>query len=472
MIRIVARKEFRDLWRDGRFRISGAVVLALLAVALLMGFQQYRSLREQHTDAQRLTRTQWLTQGEKNPHSAAHYGIYAFKPQHPLSYLDRGVNPYTGTTSWLEAHRQNDFTLRPAQDAPALQRLGELTGALILQVLVPLLIVFLTFGQFAGERESGTLRQLLSAGVAPGQLATGKVLGTLSALLLLLLPAAMLGAGVSVLGAAGQVAPTAGRFLLASLIYLCYFTVFALLALAISARARSSRTALVTLLGFWMLNCLAAPRLAADVSKRWYPIPSALEFQQRIDRDLQQGLNGDDPADRRAAALEQRILAQYGVAGVKELPVNFDGIRLQEGEEYGNKVFDRHFAELWRAYGRQTRLHELSGVFAPMLAVRTLSMGLAGTDFAHHRHFASAAEEYRRVLVKQMNDDMTQHADTAGFNYMAGEDLWAKAAAFTYQPPTIDWVIRQNQPALLVVMLWLVASALFLTVQARRLRVD
>jgi ABC-2 type transport system permease protein len=472
MIGIVARKEFRDLVRDGRFRVAGGGILLLLVAALLAGFQQYRSLRRQHDAAERLTRVQWLTQGEKNPHSAAHYGVYAFKPQLPLSYVDRGVNTYTGTTAWLEAHRQNDFTFRAAQDAPALQRFGDLTGALILQVLVPLLIVFLTFGQFAGERENGTLRQLLSTSADPRRLAAGKALGTLAALLLLLTPAALLGAGASVLGAATQPVPVLGRFTLLALLYLGYFLVFALIALGISARARSSRTALVGLLGFWVINSMVAPRLAADVSKRLYATPSALEFQKRVDRDMQQGLNGHDPADRRAAALEQRVLAQYGVTSIKDLPVNFDGIRLQEGEEYGNRVFDKHFAALWRAYNRQTQLHELGGVIAPLLAVRSLSMGLAGTDFAHHRHFASAAEQYRRTLVKQMNDDMTLHADTAGFDYMAGQETWAKASAFSYRAPGLDWIVQQHVPGALVLIGWLVLATLFLAAQIRRLRVD
>ena len=66
----------------------------------------------------------WETQGEKNPHSAAHYGVYAFKPRLALSFVDEGVDSFTGTSVWLEAHRQNDFLLRPAQEATAVQRIG------------------------------------------------------------------------------------------------------------------------------------------------------------------------------------------------------------------------------------------------------------------------------------------------------------------------------------------------------------
>ena len=42
---------------------------------------------------------------------------------------------------------------------------------------VSLLIVLLTFGALAGERERGTLRQVLSLGVRPRDLVLGKALG-------------------------------------------------------------------------------------------------------------------------------------------------------------------------------------------------------------------------------------------------------------------------------------------------------
>lgn len=126
----------------------------------------------------------WESQGEKSPHSAAHYGVYAFKPTGWLAFFGPGTEAYTGVTVWLEAHKQNQFLYRPASDGNTLQRFGELTAAAVLQLLLPLLIILLGFSTFAGERESGTLRQVLSLGVDRHDLALG----------LLLVPAVLLGA--------------------------------------------------------------------------------------------------------------------------------------------------------------------------------------------------------------------------------------------------------------------------------------
>ena len=241
MIKHIVRKEFTDVVRDGRFRWCAALVGALLLVSLGHGWVQSRQAQQELAAAQATAREHWESQGEKNPHSAAHYGIYAFKPRLALSFVDEGVDPYTGTSVWLEAHRQNDFLMRPAQDATAAQRIGALTAAQVLQLLVPLLIILLTFGALAGEREQGTLRQLLATGVGRSSLALGKALGVAGALALLLVPAAIVGAAALVVGSPGPAASALARGTVLAGVYLAYFAAFVGLSLAVSARAPARR---------------------------------------------------------------------------------------------------------------------------------------------------------------------------------------------------------------------------------------
>ncbi len=122
MILSIARKEFIDTWRDGRFRWAAAIIVGLLGVALLLALQQVQRARSERTAASALERENWLNQGQKNSHSAGHYGVYVFKPLPPLAMLDRGIEPFVGTTVFLEAHRQNQAAFLPAQDATAIDK--------------------------------------------------------------------------------------------------------------------------------------------------------------------------------------------------------------------------------------------------------------------------------------------------------------------------------------------------------------
>lgn len=471
MIATIARKEVIETIRDGRFRWASAILGVLLVVSLAAGARQFLDLRSQHEAARAETREQWLTQSKKNPHSAAHYGVYAFKPKTALSLLDQGVDPYTGVAAWLEAHKQNDFRYRPAQDSNTLARFGNLTGAVLLQALVPLLIILLGFSAFAGEREQGTLRQLLSLGIPTHKLAWGKVLGVSAALSLIAIPAALLGSGAVLMATwNGDYGTAWPRFFLLSGSYLAYFLLFITLSLAVSARMKSSRSALVVLLAFWMLNALISPRLASSLSQRLFPAPANFAFQRAIELDMAKHSEAHDGGKHNAKLLAD-TLKKYNVAKVEDLPVSFTGVRLKDGEEQAAVVFDQHYGDLWNRYEQQARFQETLGGIAPMLAVRSASMGFSGTDFSHHRHFATAAEQYRRYFVDLMNTDLTQNAGNKG-TYLRGSDLWAQVKDFEYELPSAGWVVEQRSTSLTVLGAWVGVSVLLLVLATKKLRAE
>jgi ABC-2 type transport system permease protein len=446
MILHIAKKEMLEMRQDGRFQIASAIVLTLLLVSLGIGWQQYVSINRQHEQAKAQTREQWLTQGKKNPHSAAHYGVYAFKPKSPLSLVDRGADNYTGVAVWLEAHKQNEFKYKPARDANTLARFGDLTASSVLQLLLPLLIILMSFSAFAGEREQGTLRLLLSMGVPRQTLAMGKALGVAGGLGLILVPAALLGSAALILASdQGSFVANLPRLGWMSLSYLLYFVAFIGISLTVSALAKSARLALVCLLGFWIFNGLAAPRLFSDLSRTVYRTPSSFAFAQSMDTEMKKGFDEE--------ALKKKLLAEYKVETLEQLPVNYSGISLKASEDHGNEIYDKHYGELWDTFEAQNRMQQQGGVLAPLMAIRSVSMGLSGTDFAQFRDFSIAAEKYRRMFIDVMNDDIAHSPKTEG-PYLGDDKLWAKVPAFEYNAPTVDVVLGQQAWSLGLLALW------------------
>lgn len=444
-------------FREGRFRITAGIVLALLVVAVIISFNYYNYVQDQHDQARTNARNLWVSQDEKNPHSAAHYGTYAFKPKSPLSLIDQGVDKFAGISIFLEAHRRNEAQFIAAADQTGLARFGDLTPDFILLFIIPLLIILMGYNAFGKERENGTLKLLQSQGIPIWKLAMGKWWG-------LYLPIGVLTGGLFLLaGLLLAAVPDFGLFSWSALglmlgIYLLYYAVFANITLLISAWSNRSSRSLVLLLTVWIVACLAAPKAASNFADALYPFPTRQEFAAQITEDKQKGLDGHNPWSEASKQLEREVLAEYGVDSLHQLPFNFDGYRMQKGEEHEAEVYYKHYALLKEQYRHQTGFYRLSAAISPFLPARFLSMAIARTDYHLHWDFADAAEQYRLKLMEALNMDLADNTKYGDWAYRADRTLWEGIPDFDYQPPGLSQIIAENAGNFLLLFGWLLLS--------------
>lgn len=451
MVATIAWREFTEYVRDRRLLWMGGLVVVLLLTSLAVGWQRQAILQSERTAAQASDYDDWLSQGARHPHDAAHQGLHVFKPEPPLSIIDPGISPYVGSTLWLQAHRQAETKFRPAQDATGLQRFGSLSAAWVIQVLGPLLVIILGFNAFAGERENGTLRQLMSLGVSSRQLLMGKALALGAALMILLAPAALVATVAVVVQAKQETTDVLLRLAAMPVGYILYLVIAVFVVLAISARQKSTRGAMTVLLAIWIMCVLLLPRAVSDLTDFMFPAPSRTEFNSALDSEL---------ADVQGQVWQDR----FGVdtAWSPDLPLDQWGIALAENDKAGYTVLDRHFNALWSTFQRQQTAQEIAGLIAPTLAVRSWSMALAGTDFAQHRNFSVAAEQQRRLMQDVISKHLIEHVDPLGdqhFSYDASPALWAQVPRFDYANPSVGFALRQGWPALFVLIFGAVLSA-------------
>ena len=456
MLKTIAKKEFLSLWRDRRFGILGVIVLLLLLTATGVGYLNYRKIQAERADASLKSHEQWLNQGAKNPHNAGHYGSFAYRPKSPLSFMDFGTDSYTGMSVSLEAHKQNDAQFSTAQDSSSLIRFGELTVAFVLQILMPLLIIFLCFSTFTQEKEEKTLQMLLSQGVSIRQLAWGKIVGFSGVIGVLVLPILVLIGIVLSLETNAQFTTTyIGRTVLLTGCYLSYLFVFVMISVWVSARVSTSRNALLALLAIWIFGCIIIPKAMVNIATNLHPIPSSFTFNKAIRADEDNGINGHDPEDARAKVLQKQILAKYKVDTVSKLPVNFDAIQMQEGEKYTSMVYNKHFNDLQATYNAQNRVSEITSLVNPFLAIRQLSMALSGSDYTTHADFQQQAEKHRFELVALLNDYMRDHSKTGDWEFKVNKEVWSQLPQFQYKTPEFSDIIGRNWLSLLSIFLWL-----------------
>lgn len=461
----IARREFLERLRDGRLYWAGGLVLVLLLTALAVGWAHQRDARAEQRAAQAMDYRDWLQQDRRHPHDAAHQGMHAFKPEAALAMMDPGINPYIGSTVWLQAHRQSEVKFNAAQDATGLQRFGNLSVGWILQVLGPLLVIVLGFNAFAGEREQGILRQTLSLGVSPLRLLGGKALALAASLAVLLVPAAIVAAIAVAVGAGpGDRLDALLRLAAWALGYAVYLGIFVFLVLGVSAASSTSRMAITVLLALWIGQAVMAPRVLSELSRAWFPSPTRLAFDKALD------------AERKAVsdAVWQKNFGTTERWG-RDVPLSKWGLALRLDDQSSYAVYDRHYGRLWDTWEQQQTVQEWSGLLLPILAIRSFSMGMAGTDFAHHRSFTTEAEHHRRDIQDLMSQDLVAHADPLGdrhFAYQAPRELWATVPPFDYHPPGAAWALRHQARSLAVLcaaLLLAAAFAAFTTVRQRAL---
>ncbi len=467
MLWSIAKKELTSALRDGRVMWSAAIFALMLVASFASAAQRYAVISKERAAAQEIVNAQWQNQGEKNPHAAAHYGIYAFKPVTPLSFFDTGVSGFTGVSIWLEAHKQNMAEGEPARDATAIARFGELTGAFTLQMLLPLLVILLSFAAFAGEREQGTLRQVLAMGVSPVKLLFGKALGVAAAAGLFVVPVFALGLVGLLLTPGGTAFIGHGLVLVA--IYTIYAAIFLFLTLAVSAAADSSRTALIVMVAFWAVSSVALPKVAADSARLLYATPTTVEFQKAIAADLENGIGGKT-LDVLVAERKEQTLRLYKTDTIDKLPINFQGIVLGLQEQVSNAVFDKHYGLLNATFAKQKGIFETLGVLSPRLAVQMASMELSETSLGTHINFAGQAEMFRRNMIDTMNKAMTMGSTGAKPDYRAGPELWAKIGAFSYTHQSLGTLMASLGASFMTMLLWLAGAIVAGLLAARKLK--
>ncbi|MFS4446856.1 ABC transporter permease [Maribacter sp. 2307UL18-2] len=450
-------KETKELFREGRVRISLIIVLLLLGVSVWISTRQFQNVNAQYAMAKTSERDVWDNQGEKNPHSAAHYGTYAFKPKYPLSLVDQGVDKYAGTSIFLEAHKRNEAQFSAAADQTGLARFGDLTPDFILLFILPLLIILLGYNSFTKEREMGTLTLLKSQGVSNWKWLLGKWSALFMPVLIITLTLFLI-AGILLDNLQDFGVFNWNSLGVMFLVYMVYYAVFINIILLISSLVKKSGIALVASLCIWILACLAAPKAASNIAENKYPYPTRQEFAANVLQDKKEGLDGHDPWSKEAKQLEKQVLQEYGVDSLHQLPFNFNAYRMQKGEEHEAEIYFKHYNYLKEQYSNQSNIYRSLASISPYLPTRFLSMAIAHTDYDTHWDFADAAETYRIATQEFLNGNTAKNTQYGERGYKASADFWKQLPAFQYDPPELGSVLNRNTSNMVVLATWLFAT--------------
>ncbi len=465
LVRAIVRKDAQELRRDKRL-LAMILLVALLGItAIAASFARVSAYEADRAATVARDRDTWESQGARNPHGVAHFASWALRPLTAGALLDPGVSPYAGAAIWMEAHNQNPARARPVEDQVTALPLGAFSMAWVLQMLLPLLIAVIAAGAVARERERGTFRLMLASGGSARDFMMAKIasVGRTTALIAGGTLAIGFAAALAMGGADGT------RLALWVAAYLLFLAIIVLIAVGVSARSKSTGQAILVLMGLWLFAIILVPRAAASAAEIVAPVPAADRFWTDMSAAMKER---SDPFGDDKAAFGEAMARRYGVASVADLPVNFDGLQLEESERQGNIIFDRFYGQLNRIYAAQRNAMRWGNALSPLPALQNVSMALAGTDMPHQIAFQQQAEAHRRATVTALNTDMINKAGAAGFDYRADAGLWAQIDDFAFAPPGLMPIARSIWPDALILLGWLMLAGLFAQRSVRALSAE
>jgi ABC-2 type transport system permease protein len=465
----IIKNEWVSLFRNRTLLAISLGFVALLATTVFLGIEQTNNQTVRYQDAKEHLRAQWDSLEAMNPHRAAHYGTYIFKPTGLLNSLDEGVNSITGNVLRVEGHVQNEIVHSEASQSQVISKFGKLKSALLLQYIVPLLLIFLAFQTINSEKQSGRIKLLFLQGMSPSKLLFGKVLSVWLYSVGLLSCTIIVYALVNLNVLSSDIIY---RTLLLFMSYSLYYFILSALTISLTAKWKNGNLALTFMLATWILWTIFIPNILMSTVETMHELPSRADFKSAMREDRSKGLDGHNPEDERSKALEARVLEEYGVDSLSQLPINFDGIVMQEDEEYGNKVWDKHFGALRAVLAEQKANYQLGGIISPFISLQNASMGFSGNDNFHHQDFLVQVENYRRVFIKSLNDEHAFGGSKTGdWSWNADQEFYQSVADFDYQPVQLSAVVSNYFRDLGCLILWVVLVSVLLFFGTRKMEI-
>jgi ABC-2 type transport system permease protein len=182
-----------------------------------------------------------------------------------------------------------------------------------------------------------------------------------------------------------------------------------------------------------------------------------------------------NPNDPHFKAIKDSLLRLYKVDSVSQLPFNYAGFLMYEGEKISSEIYTRHRKELLKRYEQQNSFNRYTAFINPYIAIKNLSMALAGADFASYMDFQDQAEKFRYGLAQRMNKLQMEHISNKKQGdhdkpYSISKKHWEDMPDFKYKSGDNRFVLRNELLSLAGLLFWLILPLTLLFVITKKFK--
>lgn len=411
---------------------------------------------------------QRLRQAEAELEQATVYAqvspVLVFPPQ-PLSILSRGVmqsfaRQYPVTVEGINIYA---FGLMSNYDSQFMKTLVQIDFTAVVGLLLSFLAVVLAFDGICGERESGTLKLLLTNPIARGEIVLAKLAG---GMLTLAVPFAVgLGISLLIVVATPHAVLTAedwwrvGALFLVSTLYLGL--VYAL-SLMVSTWTRSTDTALILCLFAWLVSGVGYLSALPSIGRYAIETPPNQQYMERrqalydAHRELLRAWDAEHPPPQVPVALGLPrgpsgglgLPRRYGVAAGYDWLAARESYRLGLRLELEPKLYRARWAA-WKPLADQGYAVDAWSILSPVASYQVLSHYLARTSITDLFYIGERGRDYRETFISYL-EGRKAFSSWRWFT----DDAPGQEPMFAASPQLPDGVALQSSPLWQERMAW------------------
>lgn len=399
MLQLLIEKELKAILQSPKFVATFGVCSVLILLSIFIGVREYRSSLAQYEMAISL-----VDQKIAEATSFRNLQTKVYRKPDPMQIFVSGVNYDVGRLSQIQSGQDVKLQQSAYSDDTLFAVFRYIDFGFIVQVVLSLFAIVFTYDAINGERESGTLKLVLSNAVPRVQYLLAKMVGAWLGLTIPLLIPILIGLLLLLLY---RVPMTGSDWLKLSALLgvsILYFTFFIALGLLVSSLTRASSVSFLILLVVWITLVLIVPRGATMAAGQLVNVPTVAQIESQKDRyrtDRQRIMNkarGELWQQMMAPAqglpqAERRAFYQANMASFREAA---EDLQKEMEDEIGehNRIVNEG---LRNAKAEQERLAFVLSRLSPASAYKLTAMNLGGTNTSIKRRYEDQMFAYRET---------------------------------------------------------------------------
>jgi ABC-type transport system involved in multi-copper enzyme maturation permease subunit len=464
MLRTIIRKELLENIHSYRFPLFALICVILIPLGMFVNNAQYAKRLKDYNEQVRLADEAF--QGLKiQDVMAGRVAIKGFRPPSQLSIFAQGFE------SALPAYyqfNQDGYSQGESSsgDATLTSTQGKFDFVFLIQMVISLIGLLFASDVISGEKESGTLRAMLSNSLPRDAILVGKIAGGYLALLAPFLVALVMGILLLLPGAfplfAGNT-PTriAVMALAASFFILIYYVIGTM----ISTMSAKTRTALVAILLIWTGFQLVIPKLSDMAAGLIYPVRT--DTQVSLERSLL--INTLDTESAKELGRQYELIlgnAKPEVANDPNSPEMKKWAPIRD--ELQQQVRDKKAQQLaaidetfQQQQKRQRSLAVTLSLISPSAVFGRLAADICGTGDLARTKYIEAVRSHQKALDNELFSKvkrtlMIRPGGRTMMSFSAQPVDPKTLPKFAVAPATLGEAIKANIASLAALLFWLI----------------